>query len=482
MFLQKRTELVAPRLIIIGMDHLRLIPQSSRSSIICIWHHICGIAAWLLPSFLHPSSSTETTPSTDDVHATSYLDGFRGVFAFLVFVRHFALPWQPDVDYGYLQGEGHDGVLRLPGLRLLYAGPNVPVFLVVSGFVMSLKPLRLVRSGKYDAVYESSISSVFRRAIRLFPPPIVSTFLVACAVQLGFMNFPYGTMPGKLPHHPPGCSSVWLQFVSWINFIFTELTYPWTWKSPPGLLYGAHLWTTPLQYRCSLVLILVLLGLGKSKPVVRRCLCISMVIYCFATRRWDVALYIAGLLLADYHLESIIDTETLPKWKSRTKHASKICGALLRILIMLVGLYMSSFPRQIRQGSAPGFEILYALSHDYHQWQALGALFLVWSLSLTKAAQGIFNTTIPRYLGKLSFSLYIVHEPLLHVFGFRCVELAWRLTGNDEPWKTQSGFLLGFAMITPAVLWCADVFQRVVDEPCARFSSWLERRCSVTGL
>ena len=465
---------------LISMGKLCLGSRSLLGTMPSLRHHVRDNTIWLLPSYLHRVLSGDAGPLMSGIHPTSYLDGFRGIFAFLVFVRHFALPWQPDIDYGYLHGEGHDGVLRLPILRLLYAGPNVPVFIVVSGFVMSLKPLKLVRSGQWDALYKSLASSVFRRAIRLFTPPAISTFLVACAVQLGFVNFPYGTMPGMTPRYPPRFPSVWLQFENWANFVFTELTYPWTWKSPPGLLYGAHLWTTPLQFRCSLVLILVLLALGKSKPVVRRYVCSALVIYCFSTRRWDVALYTAGLVLADYHLDRITVTETLPKWNpSRTYYVSKIFQPLLRILIILLGLYMSSFPRQIRKGSAPGFEILYALSHDYHQWHALGALLLVWSLSLNKTTQRVFNSTVPRYLGKLSFSLYIVHEPLLHVFGFRCVELAWRLTGNDEPWRYQLGFLLGFVMTTPVVLWCADVFQRAVDEPCARFSSWVERRCSV---
>lgn len=65
------------------------------------------------------SDSTYRSTSTKNIHTTSYLDGLRGLISLLVFVRHFSLPWQQHMDYGYGY-ENYYGILRLPFLRLMY--------------------------------------------------------------------------------------------------------------------------------------------------------------------------------------------------------------------------------------------------------------------------------------------------------------------------------------------------------------------------
>src|ERR1700761_8285702 len=90
------------------------------------WDMLSGLGSVLfalLPAFLQRRLRNEPTkPVTES--PTLYLNGFRGVMAFLIFVRHFSLPWQLDLDYGFGQGASHTSLLRLPPLRLLYAGPN----------------------------------------------------------------------------------------------------------------------------------------------------------------------------------------------------------------------------------------------------------------------------------------------------------------------------------------------------------------------
>ena len=63
------------------------------------------------------------------IHATSYLDGLRGVAALIVLHSHFLTNWFYPLRSGYLNTESDTHLLQLPILRLLYAGrASVAVF------------------------------------------------------------------------------------------------------------------------------------------------------------------------------------------------------------------------------------------------------------------------------------------------------------------------------------------------------------------
>ena len=412
----------------------------------------------LLPSYIRrrlrnePAKHVKRSPTT-------YLNGFRGVMAFLVFVRHFSLPWQPDLDHGFGQGENHMGWFRLPVIRMLYAGPNVPVFLVVSGFVMSLKPLMLLKLDQKDIFLKSMISSIFRRAIRMFPPPIFSSFMYMLLVHFGLFQLQYDTMDSLIPTHPDRLPSFLEQFKDWIQFIFGELTNPWSWKIPHAA-YGPHLWTIGLQFRSSMVLFLVLVGLANTRRQARQAILALSFVYCMFTGRWDVALYLSGMFMAgtieyenrpDLTLDPPDMTVDLEKGYP-PKPTIKLRSRIYSCCILLAGLYLASYPRARDGVGAPGYRFIYKIAPDYPYWQGSGAILLIWSLMCCKTAQIPFNCSVPQYLGKIAFSLYIVHEPLLHVLGYGIVNMAWNWTGKETVFQYQAGFVLGLLLTTPILL------------------------------
>jgi peptidoglycan/LPS O-acetylase OafA/YrhL len=410
----------------------------------------------LLPSYILRRLRNEpSTPIRE--FPTAYLNGFRGLMAFLVFVRHFSLPWQPDMDYGFGQGENHTGVLRLPVLRMLYAGPNVPVFLIVSGFVMSLKPLKLLNSDQKETFHKSMVSSVFRRAIRIFPPPILSTFVFMLAVHFRLFKFQYNTMDKFIPHHPDSLPTIFGQFTDWLQFVFGDLTNPWSWKSPKSA-YGGHLWTIGLQFRSLMVLFLALIGLSNTRKQARQAILALLFIYCMCSGRCDVALYLSGMFMAgnwigdesksNLAVASSFDLEKVSASRPAVRFRSRIYWCL----VLLAGLYLSSYPRARDGVGAPWYRVLYSISPYYLYWQGCGAVLLVWSLICSKTAQKPLNWSFPQYLGEISYSLYIVHEPLLHVLGYGIVNVAWNVTGKDTGFQYQLGFSLGLLLTTPILL------------------------------
>ncbi|KAL7905109.1 acyltransferase 3 [Trichoderma velutinum] len=431
----------------------------------------------LLPSWLQPESTYRPT-SIKNIHTTSYLDGLRGLISILVFVRHFSLPWQKHMDYGY----GYDhyyGILRLPILRLMYAGPLVPMFFIVSGFVLSIKSFKLAQIAAHESLFLSLSKSTFRRAIRLFSPPIITTFFVMVLAQLGSFSFPYSDMPGRRPIHPVVEGSFWLQFLRWITFVTDELVNPWRWDIP-RLEYGPHLWTIPISYKGSLVVFLLCLMLARVRPTVRLVMLCSQMVYAIMQRRWDIAPFLAGMVLSQLNLRHSADT--FVQSKNTKKPLLSYIRDVLDFLLLLLGLYIGSFPRH-NQGidCVSGYRSLCAITPNYRYWHDVAAFTIIWALSQQTHLQAALSSATAQYFGKISFSMYLIHEPLLHVFGFFTVPFFWKFTGTDSIFHYQLGFGLGMIITAFVLIWLSDLFKTAVEDTCERLSTWVENAC-FTGL
>lgn len=435
-----------------------------------------GLYLTFLPSYAR-NQLQDRLQEPEKIHATTYLNGFRGFISFLVFVRHFLLPWFPNLDHGFGQEAEDNSLFQLPVIRMFYSGPNVPIFLIVSGYIMTLKPVSLSRRGQLPLLYESLASSTFRRALRIFPLPLFSSFIVMLLVQLGLFDYPYTTLPGHIPTYPQRFDGIFQQLQDWLKFVFYDLTNPWTWSTHLPFVYGAHLWTIPLQFRCSLVLFVTLLGLLWLRNISRTIISVGLIVFSLFHGRWDVALYLAGMSLAEYDLGRRQQATILPSFIRKNGILARCLFSVTQMIIMGLGLYFSSFPRYRGNSPATGYHLLYFLTNDYHYWHTYGATLLVCYIGHSQGAQWLFTRSWTQYLGKLSFSLYVVHEPLLHVLGLRTVELCWRLTGNNTPARRHLGIAMSFVMTIIVLLWLADLLYTWIDKPSAKMAQWIEKKC-----
>jgi hypothetical protein len=209
----------------------------------------------ILPSFVQNRIRPSTKPQKP-LHPTGFLDGMRGVAAFLVIVFHLVVCCY-DAKHGYASGKHgeHREFMKLPFIRIIYAGPTmVSIFFVVSGYALSYTPVKLMRSKNWQSLSQSLASSIFRRAIRLFLPCIVSTFLISLMISSGLYD--WGTEFAKArghynPKHAidiPRFDSLAAQMGFWARETSTKLTYPWSFsaKSTEVSIDG-HLWTIPVE-------------------------------------------------------------------------------------------------------------------------------------------------------------------------------------------------------------------------------------------
>lgn len=238
--------------------HLPRLPSVSHAEILQVSnypHYGKRLSFAVLPSFVQ-NRIRPPTQSRKLLHPTGFLDGMRGVAAFLVIVFHLVVCCY-DAKHGYASGEHgeHREFFKLPFIRIIYAGPTmVSIFFVVSGYALSYKPVKLMRSKSWQSLSQSLASSIFRRAIRLFLPCIVSTFLISLMIWSGLYDWGADFAKARGHYNPkhdidiPSFDSLAAQMAFWARETFTKLINPWSFsaKSTEVTIDG-HLWTIPVE-------------------------------------------------------------------------------------------------------------------------------------------------------------------------------------------------------------------------------------------
>ena len=449
----------------------------------------------LLPSFL-PLAGDGAMAEAADLHAIAALDGLRGYACLCVFNYHVLFVFSHSCQLGWNGEEGQRWLTQLPFLRILSAGHvMVFVFFVISGYVLSHKPLKLLRSRNFAQLSHSLASSIFRRAIRLYGPTLIATFFTMLLAHSGL--FVYGESVSRNPEeyrgigeqHPPHFESLHEQLYDWSKYV-GSLTNVWNWELFFGD-YDPHLWTIPLEFRSSMILFGTLLGLARLRFIPRMA-CLSAILwYTLWWARWEVFLFLVGTLIAELDLANgLFQSKSLLDEKSLDDRpvASAQIGQGVWMFVFVVGLYLGSSPSMSPE-KTPGYMYLTSLVPDSFSqgattskfWQAIGGILIVWSILRVPTLQKPFTTHFAQYLGKISYSFYIVHGPILHGFGYNVILWFWSYTDRDTTLGYCTGLFLGVSVILPFVFWTADLFWRMVDAPCVSFAKWLELRFSVSG-
>jgi len=272
-------------------------------------------AIYLLPSWISsrftPSAQTKTPPK---ITPTDYLNGIRGIAACAVFFQHyltlFYSGW-PFAGYGADPTGAH--FLQLPFVRLLYAGKfSVAIFYILSGYVLAYKPMRLIRETNIKALADHLVSAIFRRFLRLFLPIIPPMIFVAYMAVHGYM-------PDRgVPSEVLGISIVsknWWQNLTQYFAVYDKTITPWTYDDyhPP---YIEALYTLKVEFRGSIMVFTLCLGLAKCKQWVRMGTLAVISLYALTHGRWDSFLFSQGIILAEYkHIKlSRAENTPLPKF------------------------------------------------------------------------------------------------------------------------------------------------------------------------
>lgn len=362
------------------------------------------------------------------------LDGLRGIAA-LVVVFHHSLLTLPSI--GEYPGVPKIGSmvwwLEVSPLKLFSAGAEaVLVFFVLSGFVLVLPVIR--RPG-YDWV-----SYYFRRSIRLYLPVVASVALAAIIIiatqRVANGNGSAWVAAWSIP------SPNWGIFVGSLDIF--ENGNPannplWTlrWEiifslALPLFAYGAMLIRRWWLLAIVGVLLLVMVGVLKN---------VALFQY--------LPVFFAGSVLA-------ANADRLTAWAQQIAGRRWVspawCALLLGGFALLIAHWMFAI-----FGTVPYLaQLLIALSF-------VGAVIIVAVAFLWQPFARVLTVAPARWLGRVSFSLYLVHVPIIIASA--------NLFGAQHR-------LLALAVAIPVSLVVAELFARFVESPAHQLAQRVGRGVS----
>ena len=331
-------------------------------------------------------------PAVEPRNRLVALDALRGVAAVIVLVHHISMT-SPAVSAAYSSSIdvpifSTGWWATLSPLKIFFAGPEfVLVFFVLSGFVLVLSPLQQsVRGYNWLAYYP-------RRIVRLAIPVVVSVVLAAMWIALVPRTGVGGAWMAKQGSPDLGFGNL-LREASIVGYTGRPDV------NPP-------LWSLAWEMWFSL-----LLPIG--------------VILAVATRRWTLA-WAAALLVASTvgYLRAVEPLMYLPAFALgallaanhaslraiSTRLAVRPGGVLLWTLVAVLGPLLLTAHWLLRPVlTAPWSELTLAL-------RVPGAVLVVATVALWPAAQQLLSGRLLGWLGRISFSLYLVHFPVVVTFG-----------------------------------------------------------------
>lgn len=450
---------------------------------------------YLVPSFLNnrlarQPSSTGDASNPKTTTKVSTLDGLRGVACLLVFSEHYTYNFSNTLLFGYGVEERRE-LIQYPFIRIFFSGFSmVAIFFVISGYVLSYKPLQQMRSRKNHDLFKTLTSSVFRRGFRLFLPPIIATWIAGFLVYLGAFRAGKAVwLQGNNYYHlheppPPEYQGLLNQMrdavlcSSWILNI-------WDWNNDLISVgdYDLHTWTLPIEFRCSMALFLVHMATARLRQKFRLLANVSIIIFCILSNRIHINLFFAGMLIADLDMSRQSASGTiLPE--SQDSPASRLkAGSTGWLALFFIGIYLASVP-VLGYESTLGYMTLCSwVPPSIHEkaWfiRSVGAVFITWSAANSETLKPFFTNRISTYLGQVSFALYLVHGNVLKSIQYASMPWLYWIAGVEDI-KTVStkslvtAWLIGLLLVLPVTFWLSDLFWRGVDIPCVRFSRWLE--------
>ena len=243
----------------------------------------------------------------------------------------------------------------------------------------------------------------------------------------------------------------------------------------------------------------------------------------FCWNHWEIWVYILGALVAQIDVilteaqqrqqtalpssgeESMkpmpLEEVTKPSlanrvWRLASLPPLSVTIRTLRFLGFTLSFYLLSYPVGVNgdgpRAHAPGYT---TLNQFIPSWMvrkdkfypnigtALLLLLLVRSDPQKSMWRKFLNSSLPQYMGSISFGFYLVHGPLMHASGYMIPQRLWKYWfgvegGNDlSDLHWIAGILCGWVLTLLASLWAADVWTREVEGRCVKVVKKLEGWC-----
>jgi peptidoglycan/LPS O-acetylase OafA/YrhL len=319
-----------------------------------------------------------------------YLDGIRGVAAMIVMFHHLITSFYPKLcvrDPFFLDDQSlFMKIIASTPIRIFYHGDfAVSLFLVLSGYVITWK--------YFNRIDDNYIASgAFRRYFRLTIPALFSCIIAYLILKFDlFFNIKAATITKSVflnaPYHFDA------NFINMIKFALYD-QYCDNFIFETG--YNNVLWVGHYLLLGPFIIYSFLAIFGKVRK--------KWILYIIAIILFHSDLYLAfilGMIICDLDVNNVLQ---------------KI-NKIIIVLILFVSIYLGSFTSTNFEFYKPLYSDLinshFQLSLIYF-YNIIGAALLIFVISRIPFLMNAFSTKTPLYLGKISFSIYLLHYLIIY--------------------------------------------------------------------
>lgn len=375
------------------------------------------------------------------------LEGLRGIAAIMVVAYHFLQAFFAPAVYGLghakapAQHTWLEGVIYGSPLAGLFSGNlAVAVFFVLSGFVLTIA---FFKTGRQEVIKKLAL----KRYPRLMLPALASVLLCLLFIKTGFSfraDAAAVTNSGWLTSWWDVDTGVLLAIkeAAWSIFVDFDTSK-----------YNPVLWTMSIEFIGSFIVFGFVLLFGNSQ---RRWLLYAALLVVLAMVNLWLAGFVIGMALADLYAQGYI----------QHVRRKKITTVALLVLAVVVGGY----PIGATAGTIYHYVTLPSLEVNYRAlYTVIAASIILYVVLTTKGVAAFLQRRRVSMLGKYTFSLYLVHVPVLLTLTAGAFTTFVAHVGYS---KAAALALLVSLPVIAALTWA---FERYVDAPSVRFAAFLGR-------
>lgn len=373
----------------------------------------------------------------------TWIDGLRGAASLFIVFHHFIMGYYPAAFKG-AEGVPHlkEGVeaafsQSLPGF-FVTGDLWVSVFCLVSGFVIAYQVFHMKDEKEFS-------KSLLKRYPRLMLPVFALSAIVYIMLHLNlFYNVPASLLSGSewLAEYYRNKTTLYDLFFSGIVDI---------WIVGMSTLYSNAFWMLADLFAGSfMAYILAAMGRGMNKRMLYVYIGAALLYLSTNSRLADFALGVLAAYIVEQFGERI---------KSRKKAC--ICAG---IIMLAAAVVLGAYPVGHEPDNA--YRILNHLPdrlNPFYFYHMLAAALLIMSIWLLKPLGKVLSLKPVLFLGKISYSLYLVHIPVIYSLS------AWLLVkfmAKTGSYNLSAG--LSFIISLPVMILLSWLFNRFIEKNCTK--------------